>query len=72
MAKEMEKEKVTKEVAPWKPFSELSRMEREMERMFGGFFDTPWLGLRWPERLREIGGREPAIEVYEEFVHIPH
>jgi len=66
MAKEMEKEKVTKEVAPWRPLSELSRMEREMERMFGDFFGRPLFGFRWPERLREIGGREPAIEVYEE------
>lgn len=64
--KEKEKGKETREVAPWRPFSELSRMEREMERMFGDFFSRPWFGLRWPERLREIGFREPAIEVYEE------
>ena len=60
------KEKETREVAPWRPFSELSRMEREMERMFGDFFSRPWFGLKLPERLREIGFREPAIEVYEE------
>ena len=66
MAKEVEKAKVTRETAPWRPFSELSRMEREMERMFGDFFGRPLLGFKWPERLREIGVREPAIEVYEE------
>jgi HSP20 family protein len=64
MAKEKEKE--TREVTPWKPFSELSRIEREAERMFGDFFRRPLWGLSWPERFREIGFREPAIEVYEE------
>lgn len=64
MAKEKEKE--TREVSPWRPFSELSRVEREAERLFGDFFRRPLLGLSWPERFREIGFREPAIEVYEE------
>jgi len=61
-----EKEKETREVTPWRPFSELSRIEREAERMFGDFFRRPLWGLSWPERFREIGFREPAIEVYEE------
>ena len=61
-----EKEKEPREVTPWKPFSELSRIEREAERMFGDFFRRPLLGFSWPERFREIGFREPAIEVYEE------
>jgi len=64
MAKEKEKE--TREVTPWRPFSELSRAEREAERLFGDFFRRPLWGLSWPERFREIGFREPAIEVYEE------
>ncbi|MBI3596472.1 MAG: Hsp20/alpha crystallin family protein [Nitrospirae bacterium] len=64
MAKE--KEKQTREVTPWKPFSELSRVEREAEQLFGDFFRRPLWGLSWPERFREIGLREPAIEVYEE------
>ena len=61
-----EKEKETREVTPWKPFSELSRIEREAERMFGDFFRRPLWGFNWPERFREVGFREPAIEVYEE------
>jgi HSP20 family protein len=61
-----EKEKETREVTPWRPFSELSRIEREAERMFGDYFRRPFWGVSWPERFREIGFREPAIEVYEE------
>jgi len=63
-----EKAKETRELASWRPLTELSRMEREMERTLGDFFGRPWLGFRWPERLRllESGFREPVIEVYEE------
>jgi len=64
MMKDTKKE--TREMTPWKPFSELSSMEREAERMFGDFFRRPLWGMTWPSRLREIGIREPAIEVYEE------
>ena len=43
------KEKETRSLAPWRPFAELTRMEREMERMFENF-----LGQRmrpfWPGR----------------------
>ena len=63
---EKEVEKTTREVTPWRPFSELSRMERDMDRMFGNFFGRRLFDFRWPERVREIGVREPAIEVYEE------
>ncbi|HEY4485162.1 MAG TPA: Hsp20/alpha crystallin family protein [Nitrospiria bacterium] len=61
-------EKETREVAPWRPFTELTRMEREMERMFEDFMGKPLFGLRWPERLRfpEFKFRGPAIEIYEE------
>ena len=63
-----EKEKETREITPRRPLSELSGMERELERMLGGFFSRPWFGWRWPERLRfgDVEFREPAIEVYEE------
>jgi HSP20 family protein len=64
MLKENRKE--TREVTPWRPFSELSNIEREAERMFGDFFRRPFLGMTWPDRFREVGIREPAIEVYEE------
>ncbi|HUK56877.1 MAG TPA: Hsp20/alpha crystallin family protein [Nitrospiria bacterium] len=63
---EKEKEKETREVTPWRPFSELSRMEREAERLFGDFFRRPLWGMSWPDRFREIGLREPAIEIFEE------
>jgi len=64
MLKENKKE--TREMTPRRPFTELSNLERETERMFGDFFRRPFLGMSWPDRLREIGIREPAIEVYEE------
>lgn len=67
MTQEREKEKEGRETVPWRPFSGLARMEREMERMFEDFFGRHF-GLGWPERLRfrEIGSRGPAIEIYEE------
>jgi HSP20 family protein len=61
------------EITPWRPLSgiaqEIARAEREMERMFGGFWGRPWFGLNLPRRLRlweDLGVRGPAIEVYEE------
>jgi HSP20 family protein len=41
-------------------------MEREVERLVGDFFRKPSWGLTWPDRFREVGFREPAIEIYEE------
>lgn len=66
--KEREKGKTTHEVSPWRPLTDLSRMEREMGRLFEGFFGGPRMGLRWPERLRfwEKGFYGPAVEIYEE------
>ena len=69
MSKEKIKENDKREVAPWRPFSELARMERDMERMFEDFWTRPWFGLGWPRRLRaleEVTPRAPAIEIYEE------
>jgi len=68
MSAEKGKERETREVTPWRPFSELVRMERDMERMFEDFLGRPWSGFGWPERLRfrEIGFRGPAIEITEE------
>ena len=65
---EKAKEKETRAVTPSRPFMDLSRWERDMERMMGDFFGRrmrPW----WPERwLRtepmEIG--VPAVDLYEE------
>ena len=69
MSKEKMKENEKREVAPWRPFSELARMEREMERMFGDFWTRPWFGLGWPRRFRAFedpGTRAPAVEIFEE------
>jgi HSP20 family protein len=41
-------------------------MERDAERLFGDFFRKPFWGLTWPDRFREVGFREPVIEIYEE------
>ncbi|HEY7163230.1 MAG TPA: Hsp20/alpha crystallin family protein [Candidatus Binatia bacterium] len=65
---EKAKEKEKKEVTPWKPFMDLSRWERDMERMMEDFFDRrshPW----WPDRWfrgepMEMTG--PAVDLYEE------
>ena len=67
MAKE-EREKETKGLIPWRPLTEMSRWEREMERMFGDFlggnlrpfWDERW----WPARDLEISA--PAVDLYEE------
>lgn len=66
--KTKEKEKGTKSIAPWRPFTDLGRWERDMERMFDDFWGRrmrPW----WPERwslpaVLEIS--PPAIDLYEE------
>jgi HSP20 family protein len=63
-----EKGKETRESAPWRPFSDLTRWERDMERMMDDFFDRrmrPW----WPERWLRTEGfttNVPALDVFEE------
>ena len=65
---EKAKEKESKAVTPWRPFMDLTRWEREMDRMMEDFFGRrmrPW----WPERWfraepMEIGA--PVIDLYEE------
>ena len=65
---EKAKEKETKAVAPRRPFMDLSRWERDMERMMEDFFGRrtrPW----WPERWFRTEGMEvtaPAVDLYEE------
>jgi len=66
--KAKEKEKETRSLAPWRPFGELGRMEREMERMFEDFFGRRVRPL-WPERWWPAAGVEiaaPAVDIYEE------
>ncbi len=69
MAKEMrEREKETKGLTPWRPFSEMARWEREMERMFDDFFGRRlrpiWDERWWPART--LGISAPAVDLYEE------
>ena len=65
---EKAKEKETKAVAPRRPFMDLSRWERDMERMmedFCGRRTRPW----WPEkwfRTEEMEVTAPAVDLYEE------
>jgi HSP20 family protein len=66
--KAKEKEKETRSLAPWRPFAELGRMERDMERMFEDFFGRR-IRPFWPGRWLPTEGMEisaPAVDVYEE------
>jgi HSP20 family protein len=62
------KTKETRELAPWRPFTDLTRWERDMERMMDDFFDRrmrPW----WPERWFRAEGfltNAPALDVFED------
>jgi HSP20 family protein len=63
---EIKKEK--KELAPWRPFSEIGRWEREMERVFDDFLGRrvrPVWGEHWWPAL-PIGLSMPALDLYEE------
>jgi HSP20 family protein len=66
MAKQ-EKRIESKEVSPSRPFSEITRWEREMNRAFDDFLGRrtwPFLGERWwPARF---GLSAPAVDLYEE------
>jgi HSP20 family protein len=62
------KEKETKAVTPWRPFTDVSRWERDMDRMMEDFFGRrarSW----WPEnwfRREEMDVRAPALDVFED------
>jgi HSP20 family protein len=63
-----EKDKEKRELAPWRPFADLTGWERDMERMMDNFFDRrmrPW----WPERWFRTEGsltNVPALDIFEE------
>ena len=65
---EKAKEKETKAVTPWRPFTDVSRWERDMDRMMEDFFGRrarPW----WPEnwfRRGEMDVSAPALDVFED------
>jgi HSP20 family protein len=61
---EKAKEKETKAVTPWRPFMDLTRWERDMERMVEDFFGRrmrPWF-----PRAEGMEMTAPAVDVYEE------
>jgi HSP20 family protein len=64
---EKAKEKETKAVAPWRPFTGLTRWETEMDRMMDDFFGRR-MRAWWPERWlgRETEVTAPSVDVYEE------
>jgi len=62
------KEKEAKAVTPWRPFKDLTRWERDMDRMRENFFG-PRGSHWWPERwfsADELDVRAPAVDVFEE------
>jgi HSP20 family protein len=62
------KEKEAKAVTPWRPAMNLTRWERDMDRMMENFFGRrmrSWL----PDRLfrgEELDFRAPAVDLFEE------
>jgi hypothetical protein len=61
---EKAKAKETKAVAPWRPFTGLTRWESEMDRMMDDFFGRrmrPWWPERWPRGDSDI--TTPAVDV---------
>jgi HSP20 family protein len=62
------KEKETKAVTPWRPFTDLGRWERDMDRMMEDFFGRrakSWWPERWFRR-EELDMRVPTVDLYEE------
>ncbi|MEW6324561.1 MAG: Hsp20/alpha crystallin family protein [Nitrospirota bacterium] len=68
MAAEKTKQEEGREMASRRPFSELTRMEREMERWFDDVLGGPWRRFGLPDwwRRRELIPRQPAIEISED------
>ena len=67
MADKEKKKRERGSLVPWRRFGELSRMERDMERMFEDFFGrrmSPWWPLRWLGSGTQVN--MPAVDVYEE------
>ena len=63
-----EKEKETKAVTPWRPFMDLTRWERDMDRMMEDFFGRrarPWLPTRWFGN-EQMDLTDPAVDMFEE------
>ena len=65
---EKAKEKETKAVTPWRPFTDLGRWDRDMERVMEDFFGRrmkPWLPERW-FKTEDLDFTAPAVDLFEE------
>jgi len=65
---EKAKEKETRAVTPWRPFMDLTRWDRDMDRMMDDFFGRrfrPWWPDRW-FRTDEMEVRAPVVDVFED------
>lgn len=63
-----DKEKPSKSVVPWRPFTDLTRWERDMDRLFEGFLDRRWRPLHsghwWPATMTDLAA--PVVDLFEE------
>jgi HSP20 family protein len=66
MAKPEKVKEKPRAVTPWRPLSEIARVEREMDRMFEDFFNPGWNPFfrRAFSRLPGLAATTPAIDVY--------
>ena len=65
---EKTKEKETKAITPWRPFTGLGGWERDMDRMLEDFFGRrmrPWWPERWA-RSDEMEVKAPTVDLFEE------
>jgi HSP20 family protein len=64
---EKTKERETKAVKPWRPFMDLPRWERDMDRMMEDFFDRRRMRPWWPwSRGESMETATPAVDLYEQ------
>lgn len=63
-----DKEKRSKSLVPWRPFTDLTRWERDMDRLFEDFLDRRRRPLRsghwWPAKAADLVA--PVIDLFEE------
>jgi HSP20 family protein len=59
-------DKDSRELAPWQAFSELSRWEREMERLFENFFARRMAAPATGSLSPLFGSNLPALDLYED------
>lgn len=63
-----DKERRSKSLVPWRPFTDLTRWERDMDRLFEDFLDRRWRPLRsghwWPAKAIDLAA--PVVDLFEE------